>query len=580
VEDVERTPSTAMFLAAARRRNHHFALEPADVPAIARICTRLEGLPLALELAAARTGTLGVGQLAADLDTRLDGLGPGPRDAPARHRTLEATIEWSFTLLEPHLQTVFAQFAVFAGGATLDAAQAIIGVSSDAFEALVTKNMIATRSRTGGGMRLVMLDTLRHYAGRRLARDPGEGELRRRHLDHYLTVVETAVAQFATRDERLALEALDREIENIQAAREWALEHEPNLCLRLTGHVAAYWGLRRQPAALGWCEAALRAAGDDAPVRDRARAEQHRARQLALGNRYDASIEAANRALALYTQADDHAGIAKALWSLAFDTGELGDLEQSRRYAESAVRYARTSGDDVVLAKALSELAACAHEDDRASLVEEAAGIFTRLGDDSGLARLYTNCGYVELTKGRVEQASELFEAALNVPRSGATLHLPALLSNLLSNLGLARLFSGDPHAARLAFVEALGVTLTGYGDYVGESFAGLAAIAAIGCDDEVAARLRGAAGTAGYPPPSEFDRSIDQRLTRDYLTAALERLGPVTWQGGTATRTAWTTAEATEYAITWASAGIVGETDVVAATRPARAHAGSPRRR
>jgi len=569
VEDVERTPSTAMFLAAARRRNHHFALAPADVPAIARICTRLEGLPLALELAAARTGTLGLGQLAADLDTQLDGLGPGPRDAPARHRTLEATIEWSFVLLSPDLQTVFARFAVFAGGATLDAAQTIIGASSDAFGALVTKNMIATRSGAGRGKRLVMLETLRQYAGRKLDRDPNEPELRRRHLEHYLTMAEAAVAQLATRDERGALEALDSELENLHAAREWALQHDPNLCLRITGHLGAYWGLRRNPAALDWCDAALRAAGDGAPVLDRARVEYHRARQLAFGNQYDASIAAASRALALYTQTDDHAGIARALCSLALDTGMLtGDLEQERRYAKSAVRHARASGDDIVLAKALSELAGCAEPDERGPLVEQAAGIFKRLGDDSGLARLYNNCAYIALTEGRVQEARELLENGLNLPRSGTTLHLPALLSNLLSNLGLARLLAGDPHAARHAFAQALEVTLTGYGDAHGESFAGLAAIAAIDGEDQVAACLHGASRTAGYPP-SESDRSIDQRLTSDYLTAAQDRLGPAGWQRAEATGMTWTEVEAFEHAMTWASEGTVAKTDVVAEPRP-----------
>ncbi len=573
VEDMERTPSTAMFLAAARRRDHHFALAPADVSALARICTRLEGLPLALELAAARTTVIDVGQLAADLETQLDRLGTGPRDAPARQRTLEATIEWGFALLDPHLQAVFTRFAVFAGGATPDAVCAVTGARDDALEALVAKSMLTRRVLAGGDPRLGMLDTLRHYALRRLVDDPGEAELRRRHLEYYLALAERAVARLETPDESQALVVLDHEIENLHAAREWALAHAPDLCLRLTGQLGAYWGVRRHPAALTWCEEALHAAGVAAPVRDRALTEQRRAKQLELANRLEEAVAAAQVALELYRQVDDHAGMATALRSMASNTGLIASLAQARGYAEDAVRHARASGNAGVLARALGELAEYAEGDERGPLVEQAAAAFTRTGDTSALIDLYMNCAYVALIEGRAEEANQLLIRAGEVPDFGDRTWG---LRVFLSNLGLARLFTGEFQAAREAFAGAVAATHSAT-DF-GESLAGLAAVAAVDGDHEVAARLRGAARTAGYPP-SEYDRPIDERLTHDYLTPAREHLGPA-WDRGEAIGATWTPEEATAYALAWARADAAADPTVAVDPSPVSARAGGAARR
>lgn len=579
VDDVEATPSTAMFLAAARRRDHRFSIEPADVPAVARICTRLEGLPLAIELAAARTSTIDVEQLAIDLESELDNLGTGPRDAAVRHRTLEAAIQWSFNLLDPDLQTVFTRFAVFAGGATLSAAQTITRAGGGALEALVAKSMIERRTEPGDGARLVMLDTLRQFARRELASQPDEADLRHRHLEYYLNVAEQADAQLATRHRLRGLSVLDRETENLHAAREWALQHDPDLCLRLTGQLGSYWGMRRNPGALGWCDAALSAAGDRAPLLDRARAEHRRARLLSLLHRPEAAIAAAKVALSLYQDAGDPSGIANSLCSLALDTGALtGDLEQERQYAESAVRHAKLGGDERVLALALSEWAEAAEGDDRRPRLEEAAVVLTRLGNNRGLTKLYSNTAYVALTEGRVDEANELLERALEVPGVGDD---PWRLAGILGNLGLSRLFAGEPRAARAAFADALRhFTTNGFDDDIGESLAGLAAIAAIEGDLEVAARLRGAVRTAGYPP-GEFDRQVDQRLILDYMAAAQERLGPAAWTRGEEIGAAWTPAEATACALAWACADAGAESEVVAGLLHAAGHgAGGPQRR
>ena len=216
--EVQNTDGTAMFIAAANRHDRRFAVTDNDAPAIARLCTRLDGLPLALELAAARTALLGVEELAARLDVELTGLGSGPRDAPPRQRTLQATIEWSYRLLDDRAARAFRRFAVFAGGATIDAAQGITGAAIETIEALIAKSLLHRRRRSDGSTRLVMLETIRGYALEQLAADPDRDGIRRTHCEYYLDVVDVEVAKLWTRDEDAALMVLDPEVDNIRGA--------------------------------------------------------------------------------------------------------------------------------------------------------------------------------------------------------------------------------------------------------------------------------------------------------------------------------------------------------------------------
>ena len=217
VAEVQNTDGTAMFIAAANRHDRRFAVTDDDAPAVARLCARLDGLPLALELAAARTALLGVEELAARLDVELRGLGSGPRDAPPRQRTLQATIEWSYRLLDDGAARAFRRFAVFAGGATIDAVQAITGAAMETIEALIAKSLLDRRRRSDGCTRLVMLETVREYALEQLAADPDRDGIRRTHCEYYLDVVDVEVAKLWTRDEDAALMVLDPEVDNIAA---------------------------------------------------------------------------------------------------------------------------------------------------------------------------------------------------------------------------------------------------------------------------------------------------------------------------------------------------------------------------
>jgi predicted ATPase/DNA-binding SARP family transcriptional activator len=527
VGEVEAIAGSALFLAAARRRDSSFAGSATAAPAIARICARLDGLPLALELAAARTGVLGVEELAARLGEAVTDLGVGARDAPDRQRTLHATIEWSYRTLDEPLQRSFVKFAVFAGGATLEAAQAVTGADLATVQALIGKSLIYRHQEPDGANRLVMLETIRQYALSRLRADPNQHAVHRRHCEHYLQLVEQAVPRLWTLGEQRALALLDAEIDNLRSALQWSLEAAPETCLRLAGQLGKYWRLRPDLEGLKWLEAALKAAGERAPALDRARARLHHADELSFRHHGAASIDGLRAAAALYRQANDHAGLSETLSSLAVSVGVFaGDQAGERRYALQACDHARSAGDDGLLGRALGKLAVVSG-DERRAILEQAAELLIPLGDYREVAIAYSNAAYGSLIEDSIAEATSFLESALHAV---GRIEDPLETEIILSNIGLARLFSGDLDFARDAFEQALRLCAQhNLRELAGEGIAGLAAVAAAQGRDETAARLRGAARTVGYPPAA-LDRGIDSRLERDYLAAARTRYGDAAW--------------------------------------------------
>src|SRR4051794_13947088 len=339
--DVERTAASALFVERSRRHDATFALTEANAPAIADICRRLDGLPLAIELAAARTTLLDPQELSRRLARSLDALGPAARDAPARQRTLRATIDWSHRLLTPGEARAFARFAVFAGGATVEAAERVTGGDLDTLEGLVDKHLLQRRYSAHGTSRLVMLETVLEYARERLDADEDAAEIHRRHRREYLALVESAEAAMSTTEEAEWLPRLDAEVANLRAALDTSIRHgDPNLGLRVAGLLAEFWDIRGMSTeGLEWLQTALDAAGDDAPIHDRARARRAQLKLLEeLGSVYEVGglIEQtrirAIEALALSRQAGDPSGIADALLLLAhLETAE--SFPQRRKQA-------------------------------------------------------------------------------------------------------------------------------------------------------------------------------------------------------------------------------------------------------
>jgi predicted ATPase len=523
--EVELTAATAMFLAAARRYDSAFTLDAANAPAVAAICAKLDGLPLALELAAAQTRFFGPERLADRLDHVPAALGTGPRDLPDRQRTLRATLDWSHRLLGDEQRAAFAGFGVFAGGATLDAAEAVTASGVDVLEALVDKHLLQLRERSGDEPRLHMLETVRAYAAEQLAGLPERDAVHRRHAEWYLALVERAAPALYAHGEADAVRVLDREVDNLRAALAWALTSAPGLALRLAGLLRRYWRIRRAASeGLEVLDAVLRGAGEAAPLRDRAEAELGRPDLLFLLGDPDAALGAARRALELYIRAADAAGIADAMCQVAYFRLIAGDGASARTDAEAAYRHARAVGHEPSMARALAVLAPALPADESPPVRERAAALLRRLGNRRELVSLYANCSYSALREGRFEEAlslqdqSEAADALIGDPMN-------SVLN--LSHLGMACLLSGDFPRARRAFTRQ--VRLCGEHGFrwqAAESLAGLAALAARDEELERAARLFGAVDVLR----EHTDREVVTRLERDFIAPARDRGDAASW--------------------------------------------------
>ena len=543
LSDLERFGATAMFIAAANRHDNRFQARPEAASAVARLCTRLDGLPLAIELAAAQTELFGVDELAVRLDRKLGVLEGGPRDAPARQQTLRATIEWSYRLLDDAQRTAFARYSVFAGGSTLDAAVEVADATLPTINGLIEKSLLYWRTGADGSRRLMMLETVREYALGRLAEDPRQKELHRRHLEHYLRVVVDCVPQLLRTKEDKPLALLDREIDNIRASLLWALAKAPALAVRLAGLLHEYWLIRQDPDALGWVDAALAADGDGAPLKDRAHAQL--GRSSLLWERPEAHAQAAKLALELYRELDDQEGIAMSLISLAACTRRLNDPKNERVYAEEACRHARLAEDDATLGLALANLGSAVSAGERLQVLEEARELLEPMGSYRHIARAYGNASYAAILEDRPTEALELLAVAMSAAEELGDIGIRAYLCG---NLGLAHLFTGAATQAQEEFTQelVLGAQQSlGFG--TDEALAGLAAVAAANGFDERAATLSGAAKALGNW--RAFDRPILDRLEHSYFAPARSRLGATAWHHAEQTGAEMSYAEAVQYA-------------------------------
>jgi predicted ATPase/DNA-binding SARP family transcriptional activator len=526
-EAVEQAAAGALFVERAHNRDSAFELTTANARAVASVCRRLDGLPLAVELAAARMSVLGPEELDARLAQALDALGSGPRDAPARQRTLRATLEWSHRLLSAPEAEAFARFAAFAGGATVEAAEAVTGAGVEALEALAEKSLLLHQSG-----RLMMLETVRAYARELLERDECGSEVLLRHCRYFVDFAETGAPHLRTHAEAEWMGRLDAETGNFRAALDWALrEGRPALAVRLAGRLGRYWELRGAAVEGGrWLEAAIEAANDEVPLNDLARAFRAQVVMLEdqgswydVGGSREASRSIASEAVALSRRAGDAAGVADALLHLSeFDEDEPGPM---RALAEQALTYAREAGDDALIADALARRALSFRIADVDAEIAEVAALHRKVGDIHGLAGIYNNAGYMAATQGSYEHATAYLDEALALAeRTGE----PLRVIMAWGNLGLVSLFTGDLEVAETRFAEELRLCREhGLTWLASEGIAGFAAIAACRNEEERAARLLGAAESLA----KVLGDAAGLRLDQEFFSPARERLGEKRWR-------------------------------------------------
>jgi predicted ATPase/class 3 adenylate cyclase len=520
----------AVLLFGERARAVFPAFEPDATTA--EICRRLDGLPLAIELAAARVRLLGPVDMLARLERTLPLLTGGPRDAPSRQRTLRATIDWSYELLGEDERRLFRSLAVFAGGCDLEAVETVCTDDLDVLEALVQKSLVLQRRGVCGGARFQMLATVREYAEERLAAAGEEAGVRARHADHVLALVERAEPHLLAAGQVEWLARLEQEIGNIRAAVGWLLASEGESdALRIVSTLIDFWDVRgSHQEARGWLERGLEALGERAdPIRGQA--------LLTVGSAafQDGDLARARtlmlESLALAEAGGDGRLEARALSSLAGVAMVEGAFAGTVDHAARAVEAAERAGDRAMVAFALNMLAVGTYElGDPAAAKRrfaEADAILAEIGDRRDLAILRGNRADAALLEGDYPRARELFEEALVLARQ---VNERGRLAAYTEGLGVAALLGGDPKTAVSPLSTALAAGRE-VGD-VGTVLSTLAYVAAtVGeqGDAATAGVLWGAADRAAAL--LGIHRSGADVLVEPLIAAAAERAGSAGWE-------------------------------------------------
>ncbi|HEX2315636.1 MAG TPA: BTAD domain-containing putative transcriptional regulator, partial [Thermomonospora sp.] len=457
---LRRFSAVRLFTARASAASPGFELTPGNARAVASICRRLDGIPLALELAATRVRALGVHELAARLDDRFRLLSAGRRDLPPRQRTLRDTIDWSWDLLTGPERAVLRRLAVHADGCSLEAAEAICAGDdvpaedvADLLSRLVDRSMV-TVAEDPRGHRYRLLESVAAYCAERLREADEADRVRSRRDRHYTEFAERAAAALRGPDQRRWLERLDVEHANLRAVIEGA---RPGLALRLVNALAWYRFLRGR---LSEGHRLLRTAldrddGTDPALRAAAGA-WHTGLEL-LGRHGTDRAERVHAALEPYEHLDDPLGRARAAWFLSESLLGGGALSLGEELASEALTAFRGLGDRWGTAAALTtlahhtlirgDLATCARH------AEQGAALFADLGDAWGRLRAIDLLGRLAEIRGDAREASDLLRQGL---RMAEDLGLWIQVSYMLSGLGRIALLDGDHAEARRLHEQAL----------------------------------------------------------------------------------------------------------------------------
>lgn len=430
--------------------------------AIAKICARVDGLPLAIELVTARVKVLPPQAMLARLDDRLGMLTEGPRDRPARHRTLRTTIDWSWDLLTDHEQKLLRRLSVFTGGATLRGIAAVCAAEGErdpvgGLTSLVDHSLVRRDEGSDDEPRFRMLETLREYALEKLTASGEAGELRMRHAQYYLQLAEHADRGLTGPAQRERLDELKAEHDNLRAALAWALDASVELGLRLAVALWRFWWVRGYLSeGRGWLEQGL-ARGANLPPTLRARALRA-AGNLALVqtdlNRAQALCE---QSLKIERELQEPTAVSAAVCMLGNVAWYQGDYARAVEAYEESLALDRQAGDEYGIVSNLGNLGQVALDrgeyQQAAVLLEDALAISRRLGDQWGISNAYNALGKAALYQGKYQDALEVFEQSLISKRA---LGDPEGVADSLIGMADTLLKLGDHGRADLLFREAL----------------------------------------------------------------------------------------------------------------------------
>ncbi len=463
--------SVALFMQCARATVPDFKLTSSNTRVIAEICTYLDGLPLAIELAAARIKLLPPGALLARLEHRLQILTSGAKDAPVRHQTLRNTLAWSYDLLDVEEQRLFRRLCVFIEGCTLDAVAEVCNAGNDlampaldGVASLLDKSLLQQVEQEGVEPRLLMLETIREYGLERLAASEELDITRRAQAAYYLALAEEAEPYLTSAEEGKWLERLEREHENLRAALEWSMERgngvfesDAEVALRLAGALWRFWWARGFLKEGRTFLAKALSTSEKCELSVRAKAINGAAMLAFYQDDYDQAEKLCGESLALFRELDNKRGVAASLNLL----GQIAALRSN--YVEAALLEAESLGlhrevDDIWgTASSLGTLASVAITQGEYAkacvLAEEGLALFRKSGDTWGVAFALHHLARGNFLQGKYTTAHKLGEESLALFREVGD---KGAIAYALSLLGHILLYQSDDPKAKILLEESL----------------------------------------------------------------------------------------------------------------------------
>ena len=481
VEKMAGYESVRLFVERASYRQPYFALTQENAEAVAKICRTLDGIPLAIELAAARVGALSVGQIEARLENSLELL-TGGRTASPRQRTLEGALDWSLDLLSEKELDLFGRLSVFAGGWTLEAAETVVAGSDveeddvlDLLLSLVDKSLVVAEASGDVELRYRMLEPVRQYSSERLKASREAERVQKRHAEYYLALAERAEPELKGAWQEVWFKRLETERSNLRAALSWALdpadvqsEERAELGLRLTVALWLFWNVHSLGEDRRWLETALNNSG----ARSAARAKVlNGAGWTAVGRGdYDRAIAMFEESRASFVERGDRTGAATSLAYLGMAVLRQGDSERVKALCDEAEVLRWEPLDRRAISQLLSFLGAATwYEGDyhrAVALFEENLALSRELEDTRGIAQSIGSLGIVALGHGDHDRAAALLKDALRP--FWELKDRPGMAFSLLGLAGVASFQGRAARAARLwgaaeVLREAIGFTLSSY---------------------------------------------------------------------------------------------------------------------
>jgi len=464
LEVLARLPAIALFVARAEAVKREFALTKENAPAVAAICSRLDGLPLAIELAAARIKLLSPSAMLARLESRLNLLTGGARDLPTRQQTLRNTVDWSYGLLNGAEQTLFRRLSVFSAGCTLEGVEAVCDTKADlglevleGMASLVDKSLVQQVEQVDKETRFLMLSTIREYALERLAKSDDQSATRRAHAAYYLVLAEEGAGDVAAQAEWL--DRFEVEHDNFRVALDYLIKTgDADWGLRLGAALFRFWETREHLSE-GRDAIARLFALEGAAARPKLRARLLFAGAVLAGEQgdYGSARQMFEDSLETCLELNDNRGVAVALNALAVNTRDRGELAAASLLFERCVAIWKDLGDPADIARALSNLASVLKlqgEYERAFLLyDECLAMFRKVGDGPGAAWTLNCRGDVAREKGDFVAARSFCEQSLSEFRQlGDSWGIASTLSDL-AGLSCDR---GNDAEARHLFCESI----------------------------------------------------------------------------------------------------------------------------